>query len=103
MLDAPLANGIHLDGINGFKTHTLDVDSNDAADSPAVDSPATPVNDSPTPALKIDIQYNDQEESDIRHELVDMKIDVVENVSSVQEIATPADPSKYSSSLLTRL
>ena len=93
MLDAPLANGIHLNGSDDIKTNALNGDHNDAADSPAIDSPATPVNDSPTPAVKIDVQYNDQEASDVRHEPVDMKIEVLENASIAAQVSTPADPS----------
>lgn len=94
MLDAPLTNGVHLNGHHDVQP-SLNGDHNDVADSPAIDSPATPVNDTPTPAVKIDVHYHDQEESDVRHEPVDMKIDVVREMSTIPQVATPADPGEY--------
>lgn len=91
MLDAPLTNGIHLNGHHDLKP-SFNGDHTDIADSPAIDSPATPVNDAPAPAVKIDVHYHDQDESDVRHEPVDMKIDVVEDASTVPQVATPVDP-----------
>ncbi|KAI0690697.1 Bromodomain-containing protein [Cytidiella melzeri] len=73
--------------ING-NTHI----SEDAPDSPAIDSPATPVDDSTTHSVKIDVQSNDQDESAVRHEPVAMKVDTLENASIVPQAATPIDP-----------
>ncbi|EKM60891.1 uncharacterized protein PHACADRAFT_247110 [Phanerochaete carnosa HHB-10118-sp] len=91
MLDAPLTNGIHLNGHHDLKP-PLNGDHNDTADSPAIDSPATPVNDVLAPGVKIDVHDQDQEESDVRHEPVDMKISLAENVSTIPQVATPIDP-----------
>ena len=103
MLDAPLTNGIHLNAAHDLKQPSLNGgDHTDVADSPAVDSPATPVNDAPAPAIKIDVHYNDQEESDVRHEPVDMKIDSVEDASTVPQLATPVDPGELHSGFATR-
>ncbi|KAI0768492.1 Bromodomain-containing protein [Trametes elegans] len=59
-----------------------------APDSPAVDSVATPVNNSLVSDIKIDVDYTDQE-SDARHEPVPTK---AEDASVVPQVGTPADP-----------
>lgn len=102
MLDATLTTTTHLNGPDDIKPFANGAHT-DGADSPAIDSPATPVNDSPAPAVKIDLQYADQEESDVRHEPVDMKIDVVEDASTVPQVATPVDPGQSRLPLSTRL
>lgn len=96
MADAPLiTNGSLLNGhhddlvtkLNGAQ-HVDDV-----ADSPAIDSPATPVDNSVSLDVKIDVQSNDQEESDVRHEPIPMKLDRAdESASIVPQVASPIDP-----------
>ncbi|KAI0932453.1 hypothetical protein AcW2_001080 [Taiwanofungus camphoratus] len=78
MLDAPLSNGIHING-------------NSNPDSPAVDSPATPVDNTPAVDVKIDVDYIDHE-SDARHEPVSIKVDKAEDASVLPQVGTPADP-----------
>lgn len=84
MHDAPLTNGVHLNG-----DHTAKPAPSDTADSPAIDSPATPVNDSPTPTVKIDVQYDDHLENNISRDPVDMKVEIEEDASTAQA-ETPA-------------
>ncbi|KAI8995316.1 Bromodomain-containing protein [Trametes punicea] len=62
-----------------------------APDSPAVDSVATPVNNSLVSDVKIDVDYTEQE-SDARHEPVPPKLGKVEDASVVPQVSTPADP-----------
>ena len=62
-----------------------------APDSPAVDSVATPINNSLVPDVKIDVEYTEQE-SDARHEPAPLKLDTLENASIVPQLGTPADP-----------
>ncbi|KAL6304232.1 Bromodomain-containing protein [Sparassis latifolia] len=78
MLDAPLSNGVH--HINGHST----------PDSP-IDSPATPVDNSTAPDVKIDVDYTEGE-SDVRHEPMPLKLDKLDNASVLPQIGTPADP-----------
>ncbi|KAI0670108.1 Bromodomain-containing protein [Trametes maxima] len=59
-----------------------------APDSPAVDSVATPVNNSLVSDIKIDVDFTEQE-SDARHEPVPIK---AEDASVVPQVGTPADP-----------
>ncbi|CDO72429.1 hypothetical protein BN946_scf184977.g129 [Trametes cinnabarina] len=66
-----------------------------APDSPAVDSVATPVNNSLVSDIKIDVDYTEQE-SDARHEPVPPKLDRVEDASVVPQVSTPADPGESS-------
>ena len=89
MTDAPLTGNHDLlaTKLNGAAHPTDDV-----PDSPAIDSPATPVDDSVAHNVKIDVQTNDQEESDVRHEPLPIKVDSAEDVSVVPQVATPADP-----------
>ncbi|KAI0757215.1 Bromodomain-containing protein [Daedaleopsis nitida] len=74
-------NGVHLDSVS-------------APDSPAVDSVATPVNNSLVPDIKIDVDYQDQD-SDVRHEPPPLKLDTLENASIVPQISTPVDPGTW--------
>lgn len=76
MHDALSSNlsGVHLDSVS-------------APDSPAVDSVATPVNNSLVPDVKIDVDYNEQE-SDARHEPAPIKLDKLENASIVPQSDT---------------
>jgi len=94
MTDAPLINGNH-DVLAAKIIGSAHIIAEDAPDSPAIDSPATPVDDSVTASVKIDVRSNDQEESDVRHEPIAMKLDRVEDASIVPEVATPADPGKH--------
>jgi bromodomain-containing factor 1 len=96
MTDAPL-NGNH--DILATKLNGTAHISEDAPESPAIDSPATPVDDSVSANVKIDVQSNDHEESDVRHELVTMKVDNVENASVIPQVSTPADPGQSCLSL----
>ncbi|KAH9950519.1 hypothetical protein B0H21DRAFT_881323 [Amylocystis lapponica] len=57
--------------------------------SPLVDSPATPVDNSPAAEVKIDVDF-DEQESDVRHEPVTMK--VTDASSVLPQVGTPADP-----------
>lgn len=105
MTDAPLTNGHlpingttltgHLNGfdsaINGVHTTSNGVPDS-APDSPAIDSPATPIDNSLSSDVKIDVQLNDHEESDVRHEAYPMKVDKLDNASTVPQVATPVDP-----------
>lgn len=75
MPDALLSNG-----------HDLSV-----PDSPAIDSPATPV-DAINNDNDIKIDDHDHEESDVRHDPFPLKLD---NASTVPQIATPIDPCMY--------
>ena len=70
-------NGVHLDSVS-------------APDSPAVDSVATPVNNSLVPDIKIDVDYT--EDSDVRHEPAPLKVAKLENASVIPQISTPIDP-----------
>jgi len=79
MLDASLVNGVN------------NIDAHATPDSPLVDSPATPVDNSPTVGIKIDVEYNDRE-SDARSEPVSMKVDAVEDASVQPQVGTPTDP-----------
>lgn len=98
MSDASLTNGITI--VHDFTTPKLNglhTAQDDAADSPAIDSPATPVDNSVSPDVKIDVQSNDQEESDVRHEPLPMKLDRIndDDLSIVPQVATPANPGKH--------
>ena len=75
MADALLANGI-----NG---HAASPDS-------AADSPATPVDNSTSPDIKIDVDYVEHE-SDARNEPVSMKVDAVEDASILPQTGSPPD------------
>ena len=115
MADAPLTNGhtklngalngvlpaAH-DALDAFNNGVL-VQAKDAPavfpngpdsnpDSPAIDSPATPVDNSPTSDVKIDVDHEEHEESDVRHEQYPIPIDKLDNASTVPQIATPVDP-----------
>ncbi len=84
MSDALLANGVN--NINGISS----------PESVAVDSPATPIDNSTTTDIKIDVEYTERE-SDVRHEPVAMKLDVksdtpVEDASVLPQVGTPVDP-----------
>ncbi|TBU49725.1 Bromodomain-containing protein [Dichomitus squalens] len=72
--------------LNGAHT-----DSVSAPDSPAVDSVATPINNSLVSDVKIDVDYTEQE-SDARHEPAPLKLDKLENASIVPQLGTPVDP-----------
>ena len=80
MADALLANGI-----NG---HAASPDS-------AADSPATPVDNSTSPDIKIDVDYVEHE-SDVRNEPVSMKVDAVEDASTLPQAGSPPDPGENS-------
>lgn len=84
MTDAPLTNGIHLNG------HSV-TSSPPAATQPP-DSPATPVDDSTSPHIKIDVDYNEAE-SDLRHEPIPVKVDQLRSASTVPQVGSPVDPS----------
>ncbi|RDX56080.1 Bromodomain-containing protein [Lentinus brumalis] len=71
-------NGVHLDSVS-------------APDSPAVDSVATPVNNSLVPDIKIDVDYPEQE-SDARHEPAPLRLGKLDSVSVVPQVGSPADP-----------
>ncbi|RPD81791.1 Bromodomain-containing protein [Lentinus tigrinus ALCF2SS1-7] len=71
-------NGVHLDSVS-------------APDSPAVDSVATPINNTLVPDIKIDVDYPEQE-SDARHEPAPLKPENVEDASVVPQVSTPVDP-----------
>ncbi|TFY59503.1 hypothetical protein EVJ58_g5736 [Rhodofomes roseus] len=77
MTDALLANGI-----NGHAA---------SPDSVAADSPATPVDNSTSPDIKIDVDYVERE-SDARNEPIAMKVDAVEDVSVLPQAGSPPDP-----------
>ncbi|KAH9890905.1 Bromodomain-containing protein [Cubamyces lactineus] len=63
-----------------------------APDSPAVDSVATPVNNSLVSDIKIDVDFTEQE-SDARHEPVPPKSDdKVEDASVVPQVSSPVNP-----------
>ncbi|OBZ79624.1 Bromodomain-containing factor 1, partial [Grifola frondosa] len=71
MNDAPTSNGFnHINSVS-------------APDSPAVDSPATPVDNSVDVDVKIDVDFNEQE-SDARHEPMPLKIDQIKDASIPQ-------------------
>lgn len=74
-------NGVHLDPLS-------------APDSPAVDSVATPVNNSLVPDVKIDVDYNEQE-SDARHEPAPIKLDKLDSASIVPQLDTPPVPGMF--------
>lgn len=82
MADALLANAI-----NGY---TASPDS-------AADSPATPVDNSTSPDIKIDVDYVEHE-SDARSEPVSMKVDAVEDASVRPQVGSPPDPGEDSPS-----
>ncbi|KZT74817.1 Bromodomain-containing protein [Daedalea quercina L-15889] len=77
MTDALLANGI-----NGHAA---------SPDSIAADSPATPVDNSTSPDIKIDVDYVERE-SDARNEPIQMKVDAVEDASVLPQAGSPPDP-----------
>lgn len=77
MLDASLSSGPQ--HINGNAT----------PDSPAVDSPATPVDNNAADDVKIDLDF-DEHESDVRHEPVTLK--VTDASSVLPQVGTPVDP-----------
>ncbi|KAI0824137.1 Bromodomain-containing protein [Trametes gibbosa] len=62
-----------------------------APDSPAVDSVATPVNNSLVSDIKIDADFTEQE-SDARHEPVVSNVQRPEDASIVPQVSTPPDP-----------
>ena len=99
MLDAPLTNGIHLNGTHDIKHSSLNGDHGDAADSPAIDSPATPVDNTPTSDIKIDVEPIEHAESDVRHDPYPVRVDKLDNASTVPQVATPVDPGERSRSL----
>ncbi|KDQ63862.1 hypothetical protein JAAARDRAFT_29913 [Jaapia argillacea MUCL 33604] len=72
----------HLNGVNG-NGHI------NGANSP--ESPSTPVSHINGSAPKIDIDGSEQE-SDARHEPVPIKVDKLDNVSTVPQVGTPLDP-----------
>ncbi|THH02472.1 hypothetical protein EW026_g391 [Hermanssonia centrifuga] len=96
MSDAPLTNVLHLNGnhhsLNGSDLNTPNGVADSAPDSPAIDSPATPIDNSLTSDDKIDVHLNDPEESDVRHDTIPMKVDKLDNASTVPQVATPVDP-----------
>ncbi len=73
-------NGVHLESVS-------------APDSPAVDSVATPINNSLVPDVKIDLEY--PEDSDVRNEPTPLKLDKLENASTIPQISTPAEPGTF--------
>lgn len=81
------ANSI-LHKINGNGVHN--------ANSPAAESPATPISTAAAPDVKIDIDYQEPE-SDVRHEPITFKpidsVDKQDDASIVPQVGTPADPS----------
>ncbi|CCM02208.1 uncharacterized protein FIBRA_04288 [Fibroporia radiculosa] len=83
MPDASLVNGAH--HINGHAT----------PDALSPDSPATPVDNTLAPDLKIDVDIIERE-SDARHEPVPMKVDSVQSVSVLPQVGTPVDPATIS-------
>ncbi|EIW64876.1 Bromodomain-containing protein [Trametes versicolor FP-101664 SS1] len=63
-----------------------------APDSPAVDSVATPINNSLVSDIKIDVDFTEQE-SDARHEPPALpKAEQLEDASVVPQVSTPVDP-----------
>lgn len=73
------------------------IDSVSAPDSPAVDSVATPINNSLVPDIKIDVDFAEQE-SDARHEPAPLNLDKLDDASVVPQVATPVDPGTCQSS-----
>lgn len=67
------------------------INGHHVSDSPAVDSPATPVDNTTSPDIKIDVDYA-ATESDARHELVTVKMDTSEDASLQPQVGTPTDP-----------
>lgn len=66
-----------------------------APDSPAVDSVATPINNSLVSDIKIDVDFTEQE-SDARHEPPALpKAELLEDASVVPQVSTPVDPGEY--------
>nr|VWO96631.1 Histone acetyltransferase [Ganoderma boninense] len=74
-------NGVHLESVS-------------APDSPAVDSVATPVNNSLVPDVKIHVDYNEQE-SDARHEPAPIKLNKLDNASIIPQLDTPPAPGTF--------
>ena len=78
---------------------TLNIVHNDSIsspDSPAVDSVATPINNTLIPDIKIAADYPDQEqESDARHEPVPLKFEKLDNASIIPQMGSPVDPSTF--------
>ena len=116
MTDAPLTNGHPKLGpnaqngapvaaaINGYGSPTPppaapNGPADDHADSPAIDSPATPVDNTPTSDIKIDVEPIEHAESDVRHDPYPVRVDKLDNASTVPQVATPVDPGERSRSL----
>lgn len=84
-LPADMADALLANGING----------NAASPDSAADSPATPVDNSTSPDIKIDVDYVEHE-SDARNEPVSMKVDAVEDASVLPQAGSPPDPGENS-------
>lgn len=100
VLNNTLLNGSN--GVNGSLPKTNgDLNGNSvlidtlAIASPAVDSPTTPISNLAIPDVKISIDFQEQE-SDARHEPMPVKLDVLDNASTMPQVGTPMDPSKFS-------
>ncbi|OCH96602.1 Bromodomain-containing protein [Obba rivulosa] len=96
MSDAP-QNGVLIDHHDAPNKPTINGDLNGHAhdgvspDSPAANSPATPVNTAMAADIKIDTDYTERE-SDVRHEPIPVKLDTVEDASVLPQVGTPLDP-----------
>lgn len=87
--DKESLSAVH-NGINGITTA---INSHSLHPSPATDSPATPVDASVAPDVKIDMDYNEQED-DVRHEPLPVKH--VDDTASVgPQVGTPIEPGKF--------
>ena len=100
MTDAPLTGNHDLlaTKLNGAAHPTDDV-----PDSPAIDSPATPVDNSTIVDIKIDVDIPPAD-SDLRSEPVQMNVDELDQVrdaSTVPQLDTPQDPGELYRTLFT--
>jgi bromodomain-containing factor 1 len=68
---------------------TIIADVHHNPESPSIDSPATPVNNTSAPDVKIDIDFH--EESDARHEPLPIKVEKIEKASAYTELPPSAD------------
>ncbi|KAL0950884.1 hypothetical protein HGRIS_007643 [Hohenbuehelia grisea] len=88
---SPSLNGVH-NGDKHVVLNGINTNGHNPLDSPALDSPATPVESRDPPDVKIDTDYHEQE-SDVRHEPCPVKfIEPTENASVVPQVGTPMDP-----------
>ncbi|KAH9853195.1 Bromodomain-containing protein [Lenzites betulinus] len=82
------------DALSTTNLNAAHPDAPSAPDSPAVDSVATPVNNSLVSDIKIDVDFTEQE-SDARHEPVPPKAEKAEDASVVPQAGTPVDPGEF--------